>query len=445
MLSVSAGKPQFRSKHTATTALVLPEWWRNQDAVSWVLQFRKVLESIIYRCGEALQKALLIFEQNDATSDVHHTSLSQFLPKLCVRWKEFSDTKSITTTFLSSSVIYDDFDAMPVCNDPTEKLEKISLTDPEHESLSSEGEDPACLLKDEIVPVPRGINPVDFLMKFSSIVPVITTKKLITDGVNQEAEHQKLIDNALAYKASVQNKLTELTSAIDGFQSAFGRSYYPQTPSTSLIDKVRRVVRRRPLRSLFASFASFDDVQVAPAFQISDGITSEVAPRRVVANIYPFGRPQTFPDSVLCLKVKSEKKKLGDGVKLAKRKAKTSEGTSKRQKQPSSQRSNHSEHSEGPRYVDASEYESEMAGQIKPDDFKPGIIMPTEETLEQFRQHQKVFDNKAYQRENYEEVCKKLNIKNPDNLRMRSMNKGHSVEVLAANCDCGYSQHKVKG
>ncbi|RHZ60711.1 5'/3'-nucleotidase SurE [Aspergillus thermomutatus] len=51
------------------------------------------------------------------------------------------------------------------------------------------------------------------------------------------------------------------------------------------------------------------------------------------------------------------------------------------------------------------------------------LIVSTEETLEQFRQHQKVFDNIAYQRDDHEQACKQLNIKNPQNPRMRSMNR----------------------
>ncbi|KAF7125691.1 hypothetical protein CNMCM5793_001984 [Aspergillus hiratsukae] len=59
--------------------------------------------------GGSILKALPIFEDNDATRYAHYESLSRFLRELWVRWKEFSDTKTITTTFLSSSVIYDDF------------------------------------------------------------------------------------------------------------------------------------------------------------------------------------------------------------------------------------------------------------------------------------------------------------------------------------------------
>jgi hypothetical protein len=43
-----------------TEALVLPEWEGNQDAVSWYVQFRKVLKSIIYRYCEAIQKVVIL-------------------------------------------------------------------------------------------------------------------------------------------------------------------------------------------------------------------------------------------------------------------------------------------------------------------------------------------------------------------------------------------------
>lgn len=188
-----------------TEALVLPEWHGNQDAVSWFLQFRKVLKSIIYRYCGAIQKALHIFEENDATNLLDYESLTRFLRELWIRWKEFIETKSITTTFLSSSVIYDDFekpiswmstprnaarrfakemaelrntmrqvaselfmnrtiirdamvrleesnnghDVSPFCGLPTpdesddaaEKLEQFSIDDPDNDSLPSEDED----------------------------------------------------------------------------------------------------------------------------------------------------------------------------------------------------------------------------------------------------------------------------------------------------------------
>lgn len=186
-------------------ALALPDWDGNQDAVSWFVQFRKVLKSIIYRYCGAIQKALHIFEENNATHYTRYDCLTQFLRRTWIRWKEFSDTKVITTKFLTTSVIYEDLlhpirwmitplkaakrfaqemaqlrdttrqvatelfsnrglieDAMARLTEaneghdispfsdsptqdqgdvPTEKLEKVSLTDPEHESSSSEGED----------------------------------------------------------------------------------------------------------------------------------------------------------------------------------------------------------------------------------------------------------------------------------------------------------------
>ena len=56
--------------------------WRNQsgrnadDAVDWFVKLRKVVKSIIYNyCGN-LQKALKIFEDNDAT---HYIALQNVL------------------------------------------------------------------------------------------------------------------------------------------------------------------------------------------------------------------------------------------------------------------------------------------------------------------------------------------------------------------------------
>lgn len=89
-------------------AVALPEWG-GQDATSWFMQFRKALKRLIYRYCAAIQNAMLIFEANNATSYLHYGFLSHFLSNLWTRWKDFRDTKRVTTTFLSSSVIYDDF------------------------------------------------------------------------------------------------------------------------------------------------------------------------------------------------------------------------------------------------------------------------------------------------------------------------------------------------
>lgn len=109
-------------------ALALPEWGEGQDAVSWFLQFRKAIKSLIYRYCATIQKALLIFEENDATSYRHYGCLSWFLSNLWTRWKEFRDTKHITTTFLSSSVIYDDFFApLPWMTTPRNAPHRFSI------------------------------------------------------------------------------------------------------------------------------------------------------------------------------------------------------------------------------------------------------------------------------------------------------------------------------
>lgn len=72
-----------------------------------------------------------------------------------------------------------------------------------------------------------------------------------------------------------------------------------------------------------------------------------------------------------------------------------------------------------------------MRQHIEPEDFKSGIIVFTEETLERFRQHQNVLDNKAYQTENHKEACTKLQM-----IQGPSMNRV-SVLNLATNSNCG--------
>jgi hypothetical protein len=100
---------------------------------------------------------------------------------------------------------------------------------------------------------------------------------------------------------------------------------------------------------------------------------------------------------------------------------------------------------DGSKYADASELESELSGHIDTRDFKSGIIVPTEESLEQFRLHQKVFDNLLYQRENHREACVMLNIKNPEKPRMRSMNRGALLQFWQPTAIAGLLEVQAKG
>lgn len=98
-------------------------------------------------------------------------------------------------------------------------------------------DDPACLLKDEIIDVPRGINPVGYLINYYSVEGKIPSYIQETDGGV-------------------------------GLSQSF---------------------------------------HVAPAFGIPNAVTTEPA-QRCIANMYPLSRPQAFPETVLCLKIKNEKK-----------------------------------------------------------------------------------------------------------------------------------------
>ncbi|KAG2014584.1 hypothetical protein GB937_006546 [Aspergillus fischeri] len=362
-------------------AVVLPEWQGNQAVASWFLQFQKCLKSIIYRYCGAIQKALLIFEENDATSYVHYESLSRFLRELWVRWKEFSDTKSITTTFLSSSVIYDDFlqpiswmttprnaarrfaeemaqlrntmrqvaselfvnrtliqDAMarleetynghhvaPFCGLPTpdesddaaEKLEKFLLTDPDHESLPSEDEDTDT---DE--------------------VPVIYSREMKDPNLLEENWLDPIWVEGYGYPGTVPREIEEylefdcadLYSMIGSIRSIFWLFNHRELvkviddPACILEDEIVAIPRninpmgflmnyyselgKMPLfiRQLYDGVRFPQSFHVAPAFHIPDAVTSEPS-RLCIADMYRFSRRQAFPETVLCLKIKCQKNK----------------------------------------------------------------------------------------------------------------------------------------
>ena len=68
--------------------------------------------------------------------------------------------------------------------------------------------------------------------------------------------------------------------------------------------------------------------------------------------------------------------------------------------------------------------EASMAAEIDTSDFESSmLIIPTEESLEQFEQHRKMLDNPEYQIDNHEEACQILKIANHRVPRMRSMNR----------------------
>lgn len=99
---------------------------------------------------------------------------------------------------------------------------------------------------------------------------------------------------------------------------------------------------------------------------------------------------------------------------------------------------------DGSKYMDASEFESALSGNIDTQDFACGIIVPTEESLEQFKEHQKVFDNLLYQRDNHREACAILKIKNPDKPRMRSMDRGALLQFWQPTAIAGLLEVRAK-
>jgi hypothetical protein len=85
----------------------LPEWDNRLDAVSWFIHLRQVVRNLMYRYGATIQRVLQIFEENDAEEYAYYKRLKSHLRTTWIRWKEFIGTKTISTTFLMSSVIYD--------------------------------------------------------------------------------------------------------------------------------------------------------------------------------------------------------------------------------------------------------------------------------------------------------------------------------------------------
>ncbi|KAK2742372.1 hypothetical protein FQN55_007906 [Onygenales sp. PD_40] len=94
---------------TETEDLHAPEWNDESEAVQWFIQLRKVLKSLIYRYGSALQKAKSIFEETNATNYNDYLVLTESLQAVFARWKEFISEPTITVDFLSKSLLHDDF------------------------------------------------------------------------------------------------------------------------------------------------------------------------------------------------------------------------------------------------------------------------------------------------------------------------------------------------
>ncbi|RHZ43617.1 uncharacterized protein CDV56_102044 [Aspergillus thermomutatus] len=67
------------------------------------------------------------------------------------------------------------------------------------------------------------------------------TKRLIADGARADKEHQDLVDATLAYKAVVDKRLTDLTSAVSGLDSAM-QQLASYTPFANIIRTVESIM-----------------------------------------------------------------------------------------------------------------------------------------------------------------------------------------------------------
>ena len=80
--------------------LSAPEWSDWDEAVTWFLQLRAAVKSIVYRFVTILQEAREIFERNGATHFSDYLKLGSALEKLWSDWKCFITQNGMTTDFL---------------------------------------------------------------------------------------------------------------------------------------------------------------------------------------------------------------------------------------------------------------------------------------------------------------------------------------------------------
>ncbi|KAE8374524.1 hypothetical protein BDV26DRAFT_269787 [Aspergillus bertholletiae] len=104
----SDSSPSKPFPEAAPETFSTPEWNDAKDAVDWFVHVRKVIKSVIYRYCSNLQAILRIFEENNAVYYTHYTALQDFLHTIWAKWVKFGETKTITTSFLLSSIISED-------------------------------------------------------------------------------------------------------------------------------------------------------------------------------------------------------------------------------------------------------------------------------------------------------------------------------------------------
>ncbi|KAF7177115.1 hypothetical protein CNMCM7691_004763 [Aspergillus felis] len=197
----------------------------------------------------------------------------------------------------------------------SEKLGRISLSDDEHESLPSEDED----IDTDEVPVIYSRE-----MKDPKLLGENWLDPIWVEGFGYPGPVPPEIQEYLAFDCARRYSMIGSTRSIFWL---FGHKELVKViddPACILEDEIVAVpCNANPMGFLMNYYSElgkmplfiqelYDGVRlppwlhVAPAFQIPDAVTSEPS-QRCIADIYPFSCPQTFPDTILCLKIKSEK------------------------------------------------------------------------------------------------------------------------------------------
>ncbi|KAL3414430.1 hypothetical protein V8F44DRAFT_487400 [Aspergillus fumigatus] len=200
-------------------------------------------------------------------------------------------------------------------DDAAEKLEKFLLTNPGHESLPSEDEDTD---PDEVPPIYSREMKDPNLLEENWLDPVWIEGDGYSGKVPREIEEYLEFDCANLY------------SMIGSIKSIFWLFNHKELvkvvddPACILEDEIIAIPRNiNPMGFLMSYYSELEKMplfiqqlydcvrphqsfHVAPAFHIPDAVTSEPS-RLCIADIYRVSRPQAFPETVLCLKIKRQK------------------------------------------------------------------------------------------------------------------------------------------
>lgn len=86
----------------------LYESYSDPRSITWFLQLKEWVRRIVDRYCSMIQRAMHILE-NKRSAFRHYMALKLLLEKTQERWLEFAERNTITPSFLSKSIIYDNF------------------------------------------------------------------------------------------------------------------------------------------------------------------------------------------------------------------------------------------------------------------------------------------------------------------------------------------------